>query len=178
MFHIKKITLDDLYPDLLSYFIRNQEIKRCWRKENDEWVLKEISYVENWDTDLLKEIVAVDLTNCLKSGAFVWGVFDGSDNMIAWATLLSNFFGSSNQYLELMQLHVSDECRRKGIGKNLFALCAQKARQLGAKKLYISAHPSEEAQLFYKSIGCVDAVEVNAKIAAYEPYDRQMEFVL
>lgn len=55
---------------------------------------------------------------------------------------------------------------------------AQKAKRLGAKKLYISTCSSEESQFFYESIGCVDAGEVNEEIAAHEPYERQMEYVL
>ncbi len=77
-----------------------------------------------------------------------------------------------------MQIHVSYEYRNKGVGKKLFTLCAKKAKSMGAKKLYISNHSSEESQFFYKNIGCIDAVEINQKLAKYEPYDRQMEFVL
>ncbi|KQO14698.1 GNAT family N-acetyltransferase [Paenibacillus sp. Leaf72] len=77
-----------------------------------------------------------------------------------------------------MQIHVSYEHRSKGIGKKLFERCADKARAMGARKLYISAHSSEESQLFYTNVGCIDAVEIDKKLAEYEPYDRQMEYVL
>ena len=174
----KELSLNDLHLDLLLQFNRYQEVKRCWRKENDKWVLKDISFIENWDKELLNEIVTEDLTNCIKSGGFVWGAFNSNDDMIAWASLLSEFFGSSKQYLQLMQIHVSYEYRGKGIGKKLFQMCSQKAKQLGAKKLYISAHSSEETHLFYIGLGCTDATEINVKIAEYEPYDRQMEFTL
>ena len=60
----------------------------------------------------------------------------------------------------------------------MFGLCAEKARLMGAAKLYISANPSEETLAFYKKIGCVDSVEINAKLLECEPYDRHMEFVL
>lgn len=53
-----------------------------------------------------------------------------------------------------------------------------KARIMGAQKLYISTHSLEESQLFYTKVGCIDAVEINKKLAEYEPYDRQMEYVL
>ena len=174
----KELSIDDLCPKLLQHFNRFQEVRRCWRMENGKWILKNISFTEQWDDELKEEIVAVDFTNCLKSGGFVWGVFNSNDKLVAFATLLSSFFGSKNQYLQLMQIHVSYEYRKMGIGKKLFRLCSQKAKQLGAKKLYISTCSSEESQHFYKNIGCVDAEEVNEEIAAHEPYGRQMEYVL
>lgn len=175
---IKELTLNDLTPYLLENFNRYQEVRRCWRKEGDEWILKDISFVDHWDETIRKEVVNVDFANCIKSGGNVWGVLNTKNDIIAFASLLPEFFGSYNQYLQLMQIHVSYEYRNKGIGKKLFALCATKAKEMGAKKLYISAHSSEESQFFYKNIGCIDAVEVNQKLAEYEPFDRQMEFVL
>ena len=176
-FTSRELTRNDLSPDLLQYFNRYQEVRRCWRIENDKWVLKDICFTEQWDENVKKEIISEDFTNCLKSGGFIWGVFN-NNKLIAFVSLLSDFFGCENQYLQLMQIHVSCECRNKGIGKELFRLCSEKARQLGARKLYISTHSSEESQHFYKSIGCVDAREINKKLAEHEPYDRQMEFVL
>ncbi|WMT41278.1 GNAT family N-acetyltransferase [Paenibacillus sp. D2_2] len=177
-FTMKELTLEDLHPDLLQSFNRYQEVQRCWRMENGEWILKDLSFTEQWDDSLKKEIINDDFTNCLKSGGFVWGVFNNDNELVAFASLLSDFFGSENQYLQLMQIHVSYEYRSKGIGRELFALCSEKARKLGAKKLYISTHSSEESQHFYKKVGCVDAEEINKKLAEYEPYDRQMEFIL
>ena len=174
----RKLTLNDLKPTLLQHFNRYQEVQHCLRFENGKWVLKEIPFVEQWDAELKEEIVTSDFVNYLKSGGFLWGAFNSNNEMIAFATLLSNFFGSKNQYLQLMQLHVSYEYRGTGIGKELFQLCSQRAKQLGAEKLYISAHSAEESQLFYEILGYVDALEINEKIVEHEPYDRQMEFVI
>ncbi|MDT2194604.1 GNAT family N-acetyltransferase [Paenibacillus larvae] len=80
--------------------------------------------------------------------------------------------------MDLAELYTSFEFRGLGIGKQLFALCAEKARQWGAKKLYISAHSAEETQAFYRSVGCVDAVEINQQLADKEPFDIQMEYIL
>ena len=44
--------------------------------------------------------------------------------------------------------------------------------------LYISAHPSKESQAAYRSLGCVEAEEINKAIAENEPFDIQMEYVL
>jgi len=177
-FAIRELTHEDLVSDLLQHFNRYQEVRRCLRKENDKWVLKDIHFIEQWDEALKREIVDVDFTNCLNSGGVVWGVFNRDNELIAFACLLADFFGSKNQYLQLMQIHTSYEYRNKGIGKELFKVSAEKARHMGAKKLYISTHSSEESQLFYQRIGCVDAQEINKKLAEHEPYDRQMEFAL
>ena len=65
-----------------------------------------------------------------------------------------------------------------GIGKKLLNICSRKAKILGAEKLYISVHPSEETQYFCKSVGCTDAEEINYGIAEHEPESKQMEYVL
>ena len=52
------------------------------------------------------------------------------------------------------------------------------ARSLGVEKLYISAHSSKESQAAYRALGCVLAQEVDAKRAANEPCDVQMEYDL
>lgn len=54
----------------------------------------------------------------------------------------------------------------------------QTLRSMGAGKIYISAHASEDSQAFYKAVGCVEAKEINQAIAENEPYDCQMEYVI
>jgi len=175
---VRELSMNDLYHGLLKHFNRFQEVKRALRNENGNWVLRDVSFTEQWDEKLKQEIVDTDFMNCLKSGGFVWGVFNCNEHLIAFACLLSELFGSRSQYVQLTQLHVSCGYRNMGIGKELFMLSAQKATAIGAEKLYISAHSGEEPQGFYEGIGCVDAVEVNEELKALEPYDRQMEFLV
>lgn len=80
------------------------------------------------------------------------------------------------QYLELIMMQISHEYRNKGIGKKLFFLTVEKVKEKGGKKLYISANSSEESQGFYRAISCVEAQEINMKIAKNEPFDCQMEY--
>jgi len=175
---IKELTLNDLTPNLLQHFTRYQEVINCWRYENGAWVLKHVPFVDDWDDAEKNEIITIDLTRCINGGGTVWGAFNERNHLIAFASLGGSPWGSAGQYLQLIQLHTSQECRGKGIGKALFAAVAHKARQVGASKLYISTHSSEESQHFYLNIGCVDALEINTEITIHEPYDRQMEFVL
>jgi len=177
-FSIRELTINDLHPNMLLHFDRYQEVRRCLRKDGNKLVLKDIPFIEQWDDETKQEIVVVDFTNCLSTGGVVWGVFNERGELIAFASLLAEFFGSEKQYLQLMQLHTSYGYRSMGIGKELFKLSVEKAKLLGAKKLYISTHSAEESQRFYEAMGCVDAQEISKKLAEFEPNDRQMEFVL
>ena len=38
------------------------------------------------------------------------------------------------------------------------------AKEIGAKKLYISSHSSKESQIAYRKMGCVEAEEINKEI--------------
>lgn len=174
---IRELTESDLVPDLLEAFNRYQEVVYVWRTIENKKVLVKNPFTENWDSELKREVVAVDLTNCIKGGGAVFGAFHES-KLIAFATLLHDFFGSRKQYLQLIQLHTSYEYRHFGLGKQLFKLCADKAKSWGAEKLYISTHSAEESQRFYKAVGCRDAEEIDKKIAEHEPYDCQLEYLL
>ena len=52
------------------------------------------------------------------------------------------------------------------------------ARELGASRLYISAHSAREPMAAYRALGCVEAVEVNRILAEKEPCDVPLEYVL
>ncbi|MHB1392492.1 MAG: GNAT family N-acetyltransferase [Clostridia bacterium] len=107
----------------------------------------------------------------------VFAAFD-KDILVGFASLEHNYFGSENQYIQLSMIHITRNYRNLGIGKVLFELCINKAKEFGAEKLYISASSCENGQSFYKKMGCVPADEINQKLFELEPYDCHMEFVL
>lgn len=172
----KVLQISDCTPDLLKDFNRYQEVKRCWRKENGKWVLKDIPFTEQWD-DVKKADKIASFIWCIEHNGYVYGAFE-KNHLIGFGTIESEFFGHNKEYIQLGMLHASYEHRNKGIGKRLFIALAEKARQIGAKKLYISAHSSEESQAFYKAIGCIEAIEINQTLAEEEPCDCQLEYVL
>jgi len=176
---LRELEKGDLRPDLFEHFIRFQEVKNVLRRdENGEWTvvdLHERAFTEYWDDEDKREYVEEVLAGCFDCGGFVWGVFDDG-RLVGFACLLSEPLGSEKQYLQLSQLHVSADYRGMGAGKELLLAAAKKAKELGAKKVYISAHSAVESQRFYERLGCVDAAEVCEKLVALEPYDRQMEF--
>lgn len=135
-----------------------------------------IPFEENWSDDDI-----VYLVQCLKStitaGGTVFGAFmDGI--LVGFSSVENEFFGDKKEYLQLSSIHVSYEHRGCGIGKTLFRLSADRARELGAKKLYISAHSSQETQAFYTSMHCVEAETINQNLVAAEPFDCQLEYRL
>jgi len=166
----------DIDLKLFSNFDRYQEVTKCWRKENNKWVLKDICFTEKWDQDNYKSLVK-ELKNTVDNGGTVFGVFE-DDVLIGFGSLENDFFGSNKQYLQLSAIHVSNNYRGNGIGKKLFELISKKAKEMSVKKLYISAHSSKETVSFYKSIGCKEAVEYNKKLVEKEPYDCQLEYLL
>jgi N-acetylglutamate synthase-like GNAT family acetyltransferase len=174
---IRMLNKEDLYPELLKYFNRYQKVVWVWRNVNGEKVLKEEPFIDDWNDERKKEVVSQDFKKCIEAGGVVLGGFI-DDKLIAFATLKNDFFGSSNQYVLLSQLHVSYEYRHFGIGKCLFKKCVTIAKEWGVKKIYISAHSAEETQRFYNKVGCVEAKEINRKLVEQEPFDCQLEYVV
>ena len=87
-------------------------------------------------------------------------------------------FGCRYKYVLLDQLFVSNEYQGRGIGKRLFQLSAEKAREWGVDKFYICAGSSEDTLAFYKALGCVDAEEINRQLYESDENDMQLEYGL
>lgn len=167
---------DSIKSSLFANFHRYQEVTYCYRKVEDGWVLKEIPFIEDWDSWELEKLTR-SLLKTVREGGVFFGAFDG-ENLIGFFSIKSEAFGSQREYLQLSNLHVSYEYRNHGIGKELFRLACQKAADMGAKKLYLSTHSSYETQAFYRAVGCVEALFYNPKLVAREPYDCQLEYSL
>ncbi len=161
---------------LFRNFIRRQVVDKCLRRENGVWVIRSAPFIDDWTEDDYQTLIAC-LHNTVRTGGFVYGAF--SDGKLkGFVSVENSLFGGENRYYDLSSLHVSEDMRRDGIGKALFIAAANWAKKQGAKKLYISAHSAIESQLFYRSMGCVEASEYNQKHMEAEPYDCQMEYIL
>lgn len=170
---IKEIKRKDLTVELFAHFNRYQEVKRCWRKEDGKWVLKDIAFTEQWGPEEYKYLVEC-LKHTIETKGKVYGAYEG-DKLIGFCSIEHERFGSGKQYAELSSLHVSYEKRGMGVGKQLFEAARSVAASFDAKKLYISSHSSEETQAFYKAMGCIEAEEYNQKAVEKEPCDCQLE---
>ena len=173
---LRQLKEEELAPQLFAYFDRFQPVERCWRKIDGNWIIKDVPFTERWG-----EAEYLELTECLmrtvKTGGFVWGVFlDGK--LKGFTSVEADLLGGKCRYADLSCIHVSADCRGEGLGRLLFLKAAESAVELGAEKLYISAHSSVESQAFYRSMGCAEAEEYNARYVELEPCDCQLEYLL
>lgn len=167
---------EDLRYELFGGFIRHQNVTKCRRKEDGKWVVKDAPFVDDWSETDYKFLVTC-LINTVNTGGFVYAAFcDGI--LKGFVSVESAMFGGENKYLDLSGIHVSEDMRGKGIGRMLFSAAAEWAKRKGAGKLYISSHSAVETQAFYRSMGCVEALEYNKEHVEREPYDCQLECVL
>lgn len=176
MVYYRNLCSDDISRTLFDHFIRHQTVTKCWRRENGEWVVRDAPFVDDWSEDDYRSLLT-HLRNVLCSGGFVYAAFcDGK--LKGFASVDCAWFGARREYLDLTNIHVSEDMRRHGIGKTLFLAAAAWAREKGAAKLYISAHSAVESQAFYRSMGCVEASTYSRKHVEEEPYDCQLEYRL
>jgi ribosomal protein S18 acetylase RimI-like enzyme len=173
----RRLTLSDLSPDILKSFHRYQEIKKSWRRIDNEWVLIDNPFIEDWTDEQKRYTVTAGLVPAVHSGGAIFAAYD-ADKLIGFSTLMGARMGSVGQYLQMDMLHVSAEYRHHGIGRKLFTLAVEAARELGAPRMYISASSSEESQAFYRALGCVHAEEIIPELFAEEPFDVHMEYNL
>ncbi|MFX0114488.1 MAG: GNAT family N-acetyltransferase [Candidatus Hodarchaeota archaeon] len=110
-------------------------------------------------------------------GGTIIGAFDES-RVVGVIALDNKYIGRSNDQLNLPGLWVSKEYRKRGVGKTLVELVMQKAREIGAKRLYVSATPSENTVNFYLKRGFRLAHEINQRLFELEPEDIHMELEL
>ncbi|MDF2947364.1 MAG: putative acetyltransferase [Bacillales bacterium] len=155
----------------------SQFIGRAWREVNGERKLVEINYQDpDWPNGYGYHVSRLKETIQGKGCAI--GAFDEKQTLIGLVTVNRGFFGQESKYVLLDQLFISLEYRNKGIGKNLFFLSADVAKQWNADKIYICAGSAEETIAFYFAVGCVEAAEINRQLYENDPRDFQLEFNL
>ncbi len=160
----------------LDLFVRHQTVTECWRRTDGGWRLVPVLYEENWSLEQCRETAEnVRLHMNLDQTGF--GAFIGG-RIVGFATVSHHLFGATARYAELVCFQISEEYRRRGIGRKLFSMVCEEALRLGAEKLYISSHSSKESQAAYRALGCTPAEEINASLAAEEPFDVQLEYRL
>lgn len=117
------------------------------------------------------------LYDCFDRGGWFYGVFDGAA-LAAVAILESRFIGNECDMLQPKFLHVSRSYRGRGLGQDLFRQAATVARGRGARRMYISATPSEHTIDFYLRQGCRVTPEPDPVLFALEPEDIHLEYAL
>lgn len=156
---------------------RREVIENIYFLQDGNLVLKPDYFdVQGWPLGEA-ELYTPMLLDCYDRGGTFWGAFE-NDILAGVSILESKFIGAQEDTLQLKFLHVSRDCRKQGLGTRLFNLAIEKAKMLGAKKLYISATPSENTVNYYSRLGCVLATEIDPELFALEPEDIHLEFVI
>jgi predicted N-acetyltransferase YhbS len=169
--------------------VQRQEIPLIWQIDRRE-IVENIYYLRNGELAFKADYFDIQgwppgeaelytpiLLDCYDRGGTFWGAFE-NDTLLGVAILESKFIGSQHDSLQLKFLHVSRDYRKQGIASTLFKLAVEKAKGLGAKKLYISATPSENTVNYYMRLGCVLATEIDDELFALEPEDIHFEYVI
>lgn len=170
-------------------FLQRAEISLIWQIDRREivqniyilrsgkLVLKSDYFdIEGWppgEADLYTPL----LLDCYDRSGTFWGAFETS-RLVGVAILESKFIGTQHDTLQLKFLHVSRSLRKQRLGSRLFNMAVERAKTLGAKKLYISATPSENTINYYLRLGCILATEIDPELITLEPEDIHLEFVI
>lgn len=173
MVQYRELNADEIDRRLFRVFQRRQVVTDCWRKEDGKWVVKSDPFIDDWgEKDY--EVLTACLKNTAATGGLVYGAFADGE-LKGFVSVEGAPIGSRLQYMDLSSIHVSQDMRGQGVGRELFSAAKRFAREKKAEKLYISAHSAVESQAFYKAMGCTEAEEYNAEHVEREPYDCQLE---
>lgn len=136
----------------------------------------ELGFIDDWDAEARAGVVR-SLRSCAERGGAVLAATERG-TVAGFASLEPDLFGPADEYAELTYLHVSAPYRGKGIGRKIIKTVCLAARGLGARRVYVGAHPAVETQAFYKRMGCRLSEYVHEPVWAREPLDLQLELVL
>lgn len=156
---------------------RREIIENVYYLRDGKLVLQSEHYdMQGWPPGEAEHYTPI-LLDCYDRGGIFWGAFE-NDKLIGVAILENKFIGSQHHTLQLKFLHVSRDFRKQGIASTLFRLAVEKAKAMGAKKLYISATPSEHTVNYYMRLGSVLATEIDPELLALEPEDIHLHYVI
>ena len=65
----RELKENEICRELFKDFIRRQEVKKCWRKEEGTWVVRDVPFIDDWS-----EADYQTLTACLKNTAAAGGL--------------------------------------------------------------------------------------------------------
>lgn len=169
--------------------LTREELPQLWKIDRAEWVnhvyhhrdgelvlVPEFHDTRDWPPGEAEQYAPL-LRDCIDSGGTCYGAYE-NEALIGAAVLESRFIGPDRDRLQLKFLHVSQRSRKSGLGRTLFEKVAAKAKGLGARRLYISATPTENTVEFYLRRGCQVAEWLDPALFALEPEDIHLDFEL
>ena len=120
----------------------------CFR---DGKLVLEKEYSEITDIPDISEVIEDYIEDYDDDGTFV-GAFD-AEKLVGLGGISGKLIGENKDTLQLSSLWVSNQYRKKGIGRQLVSMLKEEAKQLGAERLYVSAAPSKNTVDFYRGVG-------------------------
>lgn len=145
------------------YYFRDNKLK----------IANEFYNIEGWNLKELHEYID-RLEDIYDRNGTIYGAFDNKTIVGLGGALESKFIGRNNDQLKLDMLYISNNYRKKGIGKNIVNLLSKKAKELNAKSMYVSATPFKNTVDFYFAMGAKLTNEINKDLYKLEPYDIHM----
>ena len=139
------------------------------RAETVDWDVPDFSREGEGKYSLRHQIDGVQRP-LIDSGGVLYGALDG-DRVVGLAALRYDLRPGMDQLLYLM---VSNGYRRQGIASRLVARLFDIARERGARRMYVSATPSESAVGFYLRKGFRPTEEPLPELLEEEPEDIHM----
>lgn len=137
---------DEIQRELFHGFIRHQNVTRCWRRVNGEWVIRDAPFIDDWTEEDYQVLVSC-LRRTVATGGFVYGAFcDGV--LKGFVSVEAELFGRNQEYMDLSSIHISEDMRRQGIGKRLFQVARDWAREKGRKNCIYPLIPQSRVNLF------------------------------
>lgn len=156
---------------------RAELVENVYYHEGGQLILKPERYdMKGWP-DGEAGLYTPILLDCHDRGGIFEGAFEG-DELVGVYVLDTRAIGSGKDQLQLKFLHVTRTHRGRGLGAELFRRSVVEAKNLGARRLYISSTPSENTVTFYMNRGCRLAEEVDPELFALEPGDIHLEYVI
>lgn len=167
---ITRMTPDELHR--ISELDRSEHVTIAYEIKDGTLVQVEVDWhVPTWfvdgdDEHSLSEQMAFCHSH-LDQGGVMLGAF--RDDLLVGAAIVQPRL--REDMAQLPFLHVSQGFRRQGIAKRLMREACTIARDVGARRMYISSIPSSSAVGFYLAQGCELAKEVDPDLYALEPED-------
>lgn len=156
---------------------RGELVENVYHHEGGRLVLKPERYdMKGWPEGEL-ELYTPILIDCHDRGGVFEGAFD-QGQLVGVCVLESKFIGRRKDQLQLKFLHVTRSHRGRGLGVELFQRAVRTAREMGARRLYVSSTPSENTVGFYLNRGCVVTDDVDSELFELEPRDIHLEYVI
>ncbi|MCT4544915.1 MAG: GNAT family N-acetyltransferase [Vallitalea sp.] len=141
-------------------------------RSNKLEMINEFYNIKGWYSEELYDYIN-RLEDIYERNGTILGAFD-NNKIVGLGALESKFIGKNNDQLKLDMLYISNTYRRKGIGKKLVNLLSEKAKESGAKSIYISATPFKNTVDFYLAIGAKLTDEIDKDLYELEPEDIHM----